>query len=480
MLKKIIAFILGLNLIMIGCSVFAQQIVFTPFDNTLSNRGTETTISVGNGFLKWELSSSVDNSGNNVQTYYSADGESWRLITNDSNQTALRSFYDTNTNWVSCSAVDIGDYIVLSDKSVQFPLGMTWNRSSVIYVMDKNTFNIAKKCELDNPIGLTSYINGTFYVIAYTSFYSNDKDDMPYEEYRVATEQKTYCTTDFENWYEYSSDGSIPITNGKTTIYTRNSLVSAENGTNFYAQRNIDPQQVYTFNNNNKDSKIIYEAVDVAQIFPLRDLYIGIPSTHEESLKGKFLVSKDGVYFNIVNLPETDQNLYTMSEAKTDMLLCSINSYEKRYQNFEYMYCSYSELEQLAVESPTYVQLNDKILGFDQPPITENDRTLVPMRFLFEQMGAEVVWNDATQTATATVPVTTEEEIQTFGLAEEKSVTFSVDNTTATVNGSAATMDVPARLINDKTMVPLRFLSENLGFNVQWDEAIRTAIVTTE
>ena len=132
------------------------------------------------------------------------------------------------------------------------------------------------------------------------------------------------------------------------------------------------------------------------------------------------------------------------------------------------------------LEDQVYVQLNDKLLGFDQPPVTENDRTLVPMRFLFEQMGAEVVWNDATQTATATVPVTTEEEIQTFGLAEEKSVTFSVDNTTATVNGSAATMDVPARLINDKTMVPLRFLSENLGFNVQWDEATRTAIVTTE
>ena len=73
------------------------------------------------------------------------------------------------------------------------------------------------------------------------------------------------------------------------------------------------------------------------------------------------------------------------------------------------------------------VRLDDKILGFDQPPVTENDRTLVPIRFLFEQMGAAVTWDDATQTATATVPVTTEEEIQTFGLAEEKSVTFSVD-----------------------------------------------------
>ena len=144
------------------------------------------------------------------------------------------------------------------------------------------------------------------------------------------------------------------------------------------------------------------------------------------------------------------------------------------------MYIMKEDIDKYLQEGDTYVQLNDKLLGFDQPPVTENDRTLVPMRFLFDQMGATVTWDDATQTATATVPTTTEEEIQTFGLAEEKSVAFSVDNTTATVNGSAATMDVPARLINDKTMVPLRFLSENLGFNVQWDEATRTAIVTTE
>ena len=82
------------------------------------------------------------------------------------------------------------------------------------------------------------------------------------------------------------------------------------------------------------------------------------------------------------------------------------------------------------------------------------------MRFLFEQMGAAVTWDDATQTATAAILAGADGE-------QERSVTFGIDNTTATVNGS-------------KTMVPLRFLSENLGFDVQWDEATRTAIVTTE
>ena len=102
------------------------------------------------------------------------------------------------------------------------------------------------------------------------------------------------------------------------------------------------------------------------------------------------------------------------------------------------------------------------------------------MRFLFEQMGADVNWNDSTQTATATVPLSTEQQMMTFSSNTENSVTFSIDNTNATVNGEAATMDVPARLINDQTFVPLRFLSENLGYDVQWDEANNTAIITTE
>lgn len=55
-----------------------------------------------------------------------------------------------------------------------------------------------------------------------------------------------------------------------------------------------------------------------------------------------------------------------------------------------------------------------------------------------------------------------------------------IDDTNATVNGETATMDVPARLINDQTFVPLRFLSENLGYDVQWDESTNTAIITTE
>lgn len=118
-----------------------------------------------------------------------------------------------------------------------------------------------------------------------------------------------------------------------------------------------------------------------------------------------------------------------------------------------------------AQKSAPYVCVNNTILGFETPPVTESDRTLVPMRFLFEQLGAEVSWDEATETATAVKANTT--------------INFSIDNTTATVNGAATTMDVPARLVGDKTMVPLRFLSEEMGYTVEWDEETRMATITT-
>ena len=110
-----------------------------------------------------------------------------------------------------------------------------------------------------------------------------------------------------------------------------------------------------------------------------------------------------------------------------------------------------------------YIEFDGNILGFDVPPIIEDSSTLVPMRFLFEQMGADVEWDSETQTATATLDNTV--------------VTFSIDNINAEVNKTSATMDVPARLINGKTMVPLRFLSENMGYDVDWDADSRTAII---
>ena len=136
----------------------------------------------------------------------------------------------------------------------------------------------------------------------------------------------------------------------------------------------------------------------------------------------------------------------------------------------EYMYVDnqteYYKIPMSHFTENILVILDGKVLGFINPPVVENDRTLVPMRFLFEQMGDTVTWNEETMTATAS--------------NGENTIVFGIDNVNATVNGETEIMDVPARLINDKTYVPLRFLSENLGYTVTWDEATGTASIITK
>ena len=112
------------------------------------------------------------------------------------------------------------------------------------------------------------------------------------------------------------------------------------------------------------------------------------------------------------------------------------------------------------------VMLNGKYLSFEIPPILENDRILIPARFLFEQAGANVRWNEEEQTVTIT---------------GDKTIVLKIDSDIATVDGEQKTLDVPAKIINDKTFIPLRFISENLGFLVNWnEEQNRAEIITLE
>ena len=104
---------------------------------------------------------------------------------------------------------------------------------------------------------------------------------------------------------------------------------------------------------------------------------------------------------------------------------------------------------------------------------TGKAHTLVPVREVFESraIGGEVKWDTKTR------------EIQvTYG---ETTVKLKIDSSIALVNGEEITLDMPAKLIRDqnkdnaKTMIPLRFVSENLGFNVDWDQESYTALIST-
>jgi hypothetical protein len=117
----------------------------------------------------------------------------------------------------------------------------------------------------------------------------------------------------------------------------------------------------------------------------------------------------------------------------------------------------------LAQAQPKVI-LDGSLLVFDVPPIIEDGRTLVPLRTIFEALGATVEWDNDTQTVTA-FKADTEVKLVIGGQAFK--------------NGSPVFLDVPARIISGRTMVPLRFVSEAMGCAVEWDNDTQTVNITS-
>ena len=110
------------------------------------------------------------------------------------------------------------------------------------------------------------------------------------------------------------------------------------------------------------------------------------------------------------------------------------------------------------------VMYNGEKINFDQIPVIENGRTLVPLRAIFEKIGATVDWNGDTQTVTAT--------------KDDTSVSLTINNTVAIKNGEEITLDVPAKIIGGRTLVPVRFVSDCFGVAVEWDGTMQRVTLT--
>lgn len=90
-------------------------------------------------------------------------------------------------------------------------------------------------------------------------------------------------------------------------------------------------------------------------------------------------------------------------------------------------------------------------------------RTILPMRSLFESLGATVTWDQNTKTVTAT--------------KEQTTIVLTIGSKQAKVNGKAFTIDVPALVIDGRTYVPVRFVTESLGATVDWNSYLNRATV---
>lgn len=111
------------------------------------------------------------------------------------------------------------------------------------------------------------------------------------------------------------------------------------------------------------------------------------------------------------------------------------------------------------------INIDGEPLKTGSEPVIENDSTLVPMRDVFEALGAEVQWVESKRTVNA--------------YKGANIMTLTIDSDEMIVNGEGFKMAVPAKIINDKTYVPLRAVSENFNAEVLWDGETRTVTITT-
>ena len=322
--------------------------------------------------------------------------------------------------------------------------GRVFEEKGYLYILNKD-FGLLDKIEFEYYVREMSYIDGIYYVgISNQAFLRANR----WGSVESDVVEKVYSSKDLSDWSEESNLEHVPISNGTKNI-------------------TLKDEQIYIFENNSISNRIVYEEID--------NLKISGAYSDTEAMQ---ILNLTGEYFYIINNSEKYGNIWLSKdgvylaryEVGTTSVIYSLGDLNSKYRKG---YIKKSDIDKYLKTGNVYVQLDDKILGFSQPPVMENDRTLVPMRFLFEQMGAEVTWDDATQSATATINASAlgaeaksadGRAILTAGAEPEKSVTFAIDNTTATVNGTATTvMDVPARLINDQTFVPLRFLSGKSG-----------------
>ena len=107
--------------------------------------------------------------------------------------------------------------------------------------------------------------------------------------------------------------------------------------------------------------------------------------------------------------------------------------------------------------------IEKEFLAFIKPVLTEEGRTLVPLRELFEKIEAQVFWNGENQEITIK--------------KQPNEIKLNINKRYATIDNNQVELSVAPRIINQTTYVPLRFVSETFGYNVEWDSNLKQVYI---
>lgn len=125
-----------------------------------------------------------------------------------------------------------------------------------------------------------------------------------------------------------------------------------------------------------------------------------------------------------------------------------------------------------AAEEESYpevsVVIDGAALESDQPAVIINDRTMVPIRAIGEALGVDFEWDGETKTVTFS-----QGDVSAALVIGETTLTVTAAGVSAEVE-----LDSPAVIVNERTLVPVRFISENFGAEVDWDSDTKTVTIT--
>lgn len=131
---------------------------------------------------------------------------------------------------------------------------------------------------------------------------------------------------------------------------------------------------------------------------------------------------------------------------------------------------SYSKLASLYAEAYAYNGIQAYVNGeqpeFDVPPVNIEDRVLVPFRAISEELNAQVQWDSETRVVSV--------------IKGDIEVKLPIGEKTAFINGNEVELDVTAQIVDSRTVVPIRFLSEAFGAYVHWEAKANSVVIVDD
>jgi len=179
-------------------------------------------------------------------------------------------------------------------------------------------------------------------------------------------------------------------------------------------------------------------------------------------------IKYEDVALVLYNLDKTAQNasaIYSSENENIETLVEKAIAEEEKY-NFNINYTPIAPVYEKSISlqiGSTSATVNGSQSTTDAAPKIVNSRTMLPIRFVAEALGAEVGWNGDTRTVTI--------------IKGSTNIAITIDSDKAIVNGQEQILDAPAFVENGRTYLPVRFVSENLGAKVDWDGATQTVTI---